>query len=92
MAPLHSGFHSLLFSRTSQTWELKTTELCSLPALEALRLGLRCGQGWSHSEESLGPLPDPGANVFIDIGSQVEDESSYAVSLSHSKDPPDAPE
>lgn len=54
---------------------------------------MRCGQGWSPlRSDPWAPLPDPGANVFIDIDDQVEDESSYTVSLSHSKDPPDAPE
>lgn len=37
-------------------------------------------------------LPDPGANAFIDIDDEDEDDRSYTVSLSHSKDPPDAPE
>ena len=65
--------------------------MCPLLALEALRLGSR--QGWSLlRSDPRAPLPDPGANVFINIDDQDEDESSYTVSLSHSKDPPDAPE
>jgi len=60
-----------------------------LSALEALRLGSR--QGWSPlRSDPRAPLLDPGANVFID--DQDEDESSYTVLLSQSKDPPDAPE